>query len=394
MVSLVPVAEALEDLDRVGDRWLLNLDRLETPFQRGILLDMLAVVIQRGGTDGLELTARQHGLQNRGRIDGALGGTGTDQGVDFINEQENVAAGADLLKDLLEALFEITAVPGTCDHGTQVQRVQLLVLESLRNVAADNRLGKTLDDGGLANARLTDQHRVVLGAAGKDLHHALHFGFAPDHGVQLVLPRSLGQIAPELVQDHGTGGNRFNVILARACGFLARVAREQLDDLLADPVEIRTELDQHLGGNAFTLADKAEQDVLGADVVVSQLQRLAEREFQDLLGPRREGDVTGRGLLARADDLLYLLADAVERNAQGLKGFGSNTFTFMDQTQEDVFGTNVTVVQHACFLLGKHHHATGAVRESLKHCATLLASPYLDATSPQARLGAFAEAGY
>jgi hypothetical protein len=63
----------------------------------------------------------------------------------------------------------------------------------------------------------------------------------------------------------------------------------------------------------------------------------------------------------------------------------------MDQTQEDVFGTNVIVVQHACLFLGKHNYSTGTVRKSLKHFATLLAAPYLDATSPQAHMGVFAE---
>jgi hypothetical protein len=85
--------------------------------------------------------------------------------------------------------------------------------------------------------------------------------------------------------------------------------------------------------------------------------------------------VSGRGLLPRADDLLHLLADTVERNAKGLKGLGGNTFTLMDQTQQDVFGTNVTVIQHACLFLGKHNYATGTVRKSLKHFATLLAAP-------------------
>ncbi|GKV71422.1 hypothetical protein NCCP2145_08030 [Pseudarthrobacter sp. NCCP-2145] len=52
----------------------------------------------------------------------------------------------------------------------------------------------------------------------------------------------------------------------------------------------------------------------------------------------------------------------------------------MDQTQEDVFGTDVIVVQHACLFLGKHNYATGTVRKSLKHFATLLATTYFDAT--------------
>ncbi len=377
------------------DGGFLDLDRLEAALQRGILLDVLAVLVQRGGTDGLELAAGQHGLQDRGRIDGAFGGTGTHQGVDLIDEQDDVAAGADLLEDLLQALFEVTAVAGAGHEGPEVQGVQLLVLDGLRDVAADDRLGQALDDGGLADAGLADQHRVVLGAAGKDLHDAFHFLLAADHGVQLVLARRLGQVAAELVQDNGTGGGALGLAGADAGagGFLALVAGEQLDDLLADPVQVGAELDEHLGGNAFTLPDKAEQDVLGTNVVMAQLQRLAQRELQDLLGAGGEGDVAGGGLLALADDLLDLLADAVERNAQGFKGFGGNTFTLMDQTQEDVFGTNVIVVQHACLFLGKHNYATGTVRKSLKHFATLLATTYFDATWPGSRFGACSPQG-
>ena len=46
-----------------------------------------------------------------------------------------------------------------------------------------------------------------------------------------------------------------------------------------------------LGCDTFTLADEAEQDVLGADVVVAELQRLPQRELEDLLGAWSEGDV-------------------------------------------------------------------------------------------------------
>jgi hypothetical protein len=87
---------------------------------------------------------------------------------------------------------------------------------------------------------------------------------------------------------------------------LALVAGQQLDDLLAHPVEVGAELDQHLGGDALALADQAEQDVLGADVVVAELQRLAQRELETFLARGGERDVPGRRLLALADDLLDL----------------------------------------------------------------------------------------
>ena len=44
---------------------------------------------------------------------------------------------------------------------------------------------------------------------------------------------------------------------------------------------------------------KPEEDVLGADVVVAELQRLAQRELEDLLRAWGERDVTRRRLRRR-----------------------------------------------------------------------------------------------
>ena len=52
---------------------------------------------------------------------------------------------------------------------------------------------------------------------------------------------------------------------------------------------------EDLGGDAFAFLNQAEQDVLGADVVVVQLKRLAQRELEDLLRPRGERDMAADG---------------------------------------------------------------------------------------------------
>ena len=67
VVRLVAVAQALEDLDRVRDRRLGDLDRLEAALQRGVLLEVLAVLVERGRTDGLQLAAGQHRLEDARR---------------------------------------------------------------------------------------------------------------------------------------------------------------------------------------------------------------------------------------------------------------------------------------------------------------------------------------
>jgi hypothetical protein len=109
--------------------------------------------------------------------------------------------------------------------------------------------------------------------------------------------------------------------------------------------------------------------VLGADVVVAELQRLAKAQLQDLLGTRREGDVTARGLLTLTDDLLDLLPDRLERDAQALQGLGRDALTLVDQPQEDVLGTDVVVVEHAGLFLRQHDNPSSPIGEPLEHAS-------------------------
>src|SRR5690606_28273811 len=133
-----------------------------------------------------------------------------------------------------------------------------------------------------------------------------------------------------------------------ARGFLAFVAAEQLDYLLAHATEVRAKLAQYLGCHAFAFADEAKQDVLGADVVVAKLQCLAQLQFEHVLRTCGERDVAGWCACAVADDLYYLLAHAVERSVQRAEYLGCNAFAFTDKAKQDVLSADVVVVEHAC----------------------------------------------
>ncbi len=123
------------------------------------------------------------------------------------------------LVTILQALLEVTAVAGTGDERAEVERVELLVLQRLGNIALDDRLGQTFDDGGLADAGLADQDGVVLGTAGEDLHDPLRLLLAPDDRVELVVARGLGEVATELVEHRGTTlGTGRRVVGLRADG--------------------------------------------------------------------------------------------------------------------------------------------------------------------------------
>ncbi len=244
MVRLVAVAQALQDLDGVSDRGLVDLHGLEAAFERGVLLEMLAVLVECGRADGLQFTAGEHRLEDRRRVDGSFGRARPDEGMDLVDEQDDVAACADLLQHLLEALLEVTAVTGTGDERTEVERVELLGLERVGHVVGDDLLSEALHDRGLADARFADEDWVVLRAAREHLHDTLELADATDDRVELLLASELREVAAELVEHEaalaaalgltgrgarGTGGCTGGFLAALG----ALIAREQLDDLLA-----------------------------------------------------------------------------------------------------------------------------------------------------------------
>ncbi len=166
----------------------------------------------------------------------AFGRARADDRVQLVDEQDDLALGVlDLLEHGLEPLFELAAELGAGDERAQVEGDDLLVLERLGHVAANDPLGEAFDHGRLADARLADQHRVVLGAAAQDLDDAADLLVAADHRVELARPRLGREVAAVLLEG-----------LVRGLGVLARDplaaadARQRLEDrLLVRPVAIQ-----------------------------------------------------------------------------------------------------------------------------------------------------------
>ena len=158
----------------------------------------------------------------------------------------------------------------------------------------------------------------------------------------------------------GTGGRP--LLAARRL-----VAGQELDHLLAHPGKVGTEADQHLGGHALALADQAEEHVLGADVVVAELQRLPQRQLQDLLGPGRERRGSGGRRSGRTDRLLDLLADGLEADTERLERLGRHALTLVDQAQQDVLGADEVVIEKSRLFLGQDQDSSGSVSETFEH---------------------------
>src|SRR5262249_62144273 len=165
-----------------------------------------------------------------------------------------------------QALLEVAAVADGGHEGPEVEGVELLAGERLGDVVVDDLLGQPLDDGGLADAGLTDQHRVVLRAARQHLHDALELAHAADDRIELLLARQLREVAAELVEHEAAllatlgraaGRRRRGAAALLLAARRAGVAGQELDDLLSDSRKIGAELHEHLGGDALALADEA-----------------------------------------------------------------------------------------------------------------------------------------
>jgi hypothetical protein len=108
-------------------------------------------------------------------------------------------------------------------------------------------------------------------------------------------------------------------------------ATEHPHDLAADLVGVYVQVGKNAGCDALALPDQPEQDVLGADVVVPELQRLPQGELQDLLGPRGKRRLRPRALLTVADDRLDLLAHLIEGDVQGGQRAGRHSLVLAEE---------------------------------------------------------------
>ena len=279
VVRLVAFLQAAEDRDRLGDRRLAHEDGLEASLERSVLLDVLAVLVERCRAHGAQLSPREHRLQEVGRVDSALGRAGSDDRVQLVDEEDDVARGVlDLAEHRLQALLELAAVLRSREQCPQVQCPHALASEALRNIACHDSLREPLDDRGLADPWLADQHRVVLRAPGEHLDHATDLFVAADDGVELPRLGERGQIAAVLLER-----------LIRALRILRRnpLPGAYLLQRLEQPVA-RDDLER-------------QEQMLDRDVLVAERLHLVERPVEH---PREPGRCLRLGAPARDGRLL------------------------------------------------------------------------------------------
>ena len=323
--------------------------------KRRVLLHVLAVLVEGRRTDAVQLAAGERGLEQVRGIHGAIGLAGADEGVHLVDEQDDAAFGrGHFAEHAFQALLELAAILRTGDQRAHVEGEQLLVLQALRHVAVDDAQREAFDDGGLADAGLADQHRVVLGAARENLDRAADLLVAADHRVELAVAGGLGEVA--------------RIFLQRIIGVLRRrvvggAALAQGIDGGVEPLGRHAGLGQDLAGFRVLLDGECQQHALDGDEGIARL-------LGGFLGGVEEAHQLARRLRlrGRAGHFRLLgepLLDGGMRVAGAAAGpvdqAGAQAFRIVEQDFQDMARSELRVAFAHGKVLRRLHEAPGTL---------------------------------
>ena len=358
MVEFIFLLQAAQDGDRVFHRRFANKDGLEAAFQRGVLLHMLAIFFQRGRADAVQLTAGQRGLEQVGGVHGAFRLAGAHKRVHFIDEQHDIAAfGAHFVEHAFQPFFELAAIFGASDQRAHVQRHQPLVFQAIGHVAIGDAQRQAFGDRGLAHAGLTDQHRVVLGAAGEHLDGAADFLVTADHRIKLASPRRLGQVAGIFLQ-------RIKTVFG--AGRISRAALADAVDGFVQRLRGDAGTFQRLAGFGGGGERQRNQQPFDGDNAVAGLHRhlLGGIEHAHrIIVPRQALRAAARYLGDLGQRLIGELQCGGRRAASRLDQAGSVALLIFQQGFQHMFGRHALVVVADCNRLRRLQEPLGAIGE-------------------------------
>ena len=128
-----------------------------------------------------------------------------------------------------------------------------------RHVAVGNALRQAFDDSGFADAGLTDQHRIVLGAAAQDLDDAFNFAFAAHQRIE----RTFGAACVRSRLNSASS----EVSFGRAAVVFSPDVRASSSRKCREP---QSALHQNFRAKALFFAQNSQQQMFRADVLDAQ----------------------------------------------------------------------------------------------------------------------------
>ena len=92
-MNFIAFFQAAENGDRIFDGRLVDHDRLETPFEGGVLFDVFLIFVEGRSHDAAQVAAGQHRFQDIAGVHRSFGRAGAGRRCGFIDEEENLTVG-------------------------------------------------------------------------------------------------------------------------------------------------------------------------------------------------------------------------------------------------------------------------------------------------------------
>ncbi len=165
---------------------------------------------------------------------------------------------------------------------------------------------------------------------------------------------------PAHVVSRRHGGYRLLLFMDRAR------SREDLDDLEASFLEIDAQFLEDPGRDPLTFPDEAQQEMLGADIVMTETASLIYCQLDHLFGSGCQSDLASYLSLARANDELDRAANFGQLDSQVREDFGGDSLTLSDQAKQEMFGADVVVVEALGLLLSQGEDLASALGKSVE----------------------------
>ena len=201
VVQFITFFQAAQNSDGIFYRWLGDEHFLEAALQRSVFFNVLTVFVKRRRPDAVQFTTRQRRLEHVACIHRAIGFTGANHGMQFIDKQNDVAfLFRQVGQHAFQTLFKLTAVFRPGHQRAHIQRQHPAAFQPFRHFAVDDTLRQAFDDSGFTHPGFTNQHRIVFGTALQYLNGTADLFITADNRVQLALLGTLGEIDGKFLQ--------------------------------------------------------------------------------------------------------------------------------------------------------------------------------------------------
>ena len=365
VVGLIPRLEPAQDRHRLFNIGLIHENRLKSPLKRRVLLDMLAILVERRRADASQFAAGEGGLEQVARADRALRRTRADDRVQFVDKQDHLAiARLHFAQHGLETILKLAPELRAGEQLTHVQRHDPLVTHPLWAIAVHDPQREALGDRRLAHARLANQHRIVLGAPAQHLHRAPNLLVTPDHRIELALLGLLRQVNRVLLQR-----------VVAAFGFrIADVGHAAaLADLLDRGFErLRARSDRGKHVLAWPPhCRRAQQQVFAADVRVAEFLRLPVGVGEQLHERASRAACAAAGLRKARELLAHRLLQSQRFDSRALQDRPRIALAILEQAIKHVQRRHLRMPRAHCAGLGVRQGLLSGGSESIRTHAIL-----------------------